>query len=143
MRIIFITAAFIMAACSQVKPAVTPEPHPVVLAHVEAFNVQDAKAMAEVEHPDIEWLTATGSEILVEVSGRENLTKSMEEFFKSPTKITGTLRDWSINGNYIAVTETAHWSTSSGEAKSQSALTVYQLEDNLIRRVWYYPSVEN
>lgn len=143
MRVIFVTAAFILSACSQVEPAVTPEPHPVVLAHVDAFNRQDAKAMAEVEHPDIEWLTAIGSEILVEVSGRESLTKSMEEFFESPTQITGTLRDWSINGNYIAVTETAHWSTSAGEAKSQSALTVYQLEDNLIRRVWYYPSIEN
>ena len=143
MRVFLVTAAFALSACTQSKPAVTPAAHPVILAHVNAFNMQDAQAMAEVEHPNIEWLTVTGSEIVVEVSGRENLTESMETFFESPTKITGTLRDWSVNGDYVAVTETAHWSTSAGEAKSQSALTVYQMEDNLIRRVWYYPSVED
>ena len=44
-----------------------------------------------------------------------------------------------LNGNYVGVTETAHQANELGEEKSQSALTVYELKDNLVRRVYYYP----
>ena len=141
MKQYFLATALLFSACSQSE---TPKQgHPLILAHVHAFNAQDTQAMAKVEHADIEWYSVNGSEISVEVSGRDNLTKYMEGYFKSPTKTTGSLRDWSINGDYVAVTETAKWQTASGEDKSQSSLTVYHIEEDLIRRVWYYPAVGN
>ena len=48
------------------------------------------------------------------------------------------IRDRSLNGDYVGVTETAHWVNDEGEEKSQSALTVYELQENLVRRVYYY-----
>ena len=141
MKPLLLATALLLSACSQGESL--QQAHPLIQAHVDAFNAQDAQAMAEVEHPDIEWFSVNDSEMSIEVSGRENLTNFMESYFKSPVKTTGSLRDWSVNGDYVAVTETAKWKTSSGENKSQSSLTVYHIEDNLIRRVWYYPAVSN
>jgi len=115
-------------------------PHPVILAHTEAFNAKDVPAMERVEHPDIEWFSVNGSDISTEVAGRDNLAEMMTGYFESSPSVTATLRDWSLNGDYISVIETAAWTTKDGKEKSQSSLSVYQLEDGLIRRVWYYPA---
>jgi len=135
MRIIFIILATIfLTACSQAT-----KPHPVIVAHVEAFNAKDITAMGKVEHPDIEWLSVNGSETETVVKGRTALAEVMADYLDSNPSVIGTLRGWSQNGNFISVTETASWTTDKGEKKAQSSLTVYELEDGLIRRVWYYP----
>ncbi|MGJ8559104.1 MAG: nuclear transport factor 2 family protein [Litorimonas sp.] len=137
MRPIFITVfAVLIVAC---QAAATP--HPVVVAHVEAFNAGDIAAMGQVEHADIEWLRIVDSTVIVDVVGREELASIMTDYRMSNPTVIGTLRDWSVNGDYVSVTETASWVTEDGQKKAQSALTVYQIEDNLIRRVWYYPRV--
>lgn len=135
-HVLIIAVCFALTACNQAAP-----PHPVIIAHVDAFNAKDIAAMAKVEHPEIEWFAVSGSDLTLEISGRDALSDMMEGYLKANPSVTGTLRDWSINGNFIAVTETAAWTTKNGQKKSQSALTVYELEDGLIRRVWYYPAV--
>lgn len=137
-----------LCACSDLPKteATSPEtvaPHPVITAHVEAFNAQDAAAMSQLQHPDIEWFSVNGSDMELAVKGREDLAEEMKNMFTSPIRVRGDLRDWSMNGNYVAVTETASWTNKKGEAKAQSALTVYEMEDGLIRRVYYYPTVNN
>lgn len=126
----------LLTACQQAAA-----PHPVIVAHVDAFNARDFDAMERVEHPNIEWLTVKDSEITVDVSGRDTLTEVVRDYTESNPTVTGDLRDWSVNGNYVSVTETARWTAEDGLQKTQSALTVYQLEDGLIRRVWYYPAI--
>ena len=143
MRFIFLVAALFLNACVQVLPPESTVSKTIISKHVHAFNTGDVAAMAKMQHPDIEWLSVNESEVSVQVSGRDELSKNMVEYFNSPTKVTGTLRDWSVNDPYVSVTETASWTAKDGTEKSQSSLTVYQLEDNLIRRVWYYPAVEN
>ena len=118
-------------------------PKAIVSAHVDAFNEGDVEGMSKMQHPNIEWLNINGSTMTVQASGRAALAKNMQDYFNASTRVTGTLKDWSLNGDFVSVTETVRWKAADGKAKSQSALTVYQLEDNLIRRVWYYPSVEN
>ena len=120
-----------------------PRAHPLILAYSNAYNEKDINAMSALMHPDIEWVAIEGNEIEVHVSGRESLTTEMEKWFENPNLPTGSHRDWSINGNNVAVTETAHWTTKDGEKKSQSALTVYELENNLVRRVYYFPETKN
>lgn len=118
-------------------------PKSIITEHIRAFNVGDVAAMAKMQHPDIEWLSVSGAKISLQVSGRDALAKNMTEYFKSPTRVTGNLRDWSVNAPFISVTEVANWTAKDGTKKSQSSLTVYELQDNLIRRVWYYPAVTN
>jgi len=114
----------------------------VIAEHVRAFNARDIEAMAKMQHPDIQWLSVKGHIVSIEVDGRDALAQNMTKYVKSPTKVTSTLRNWNVNAPYVAVTETAKWTATNGVKKSQSSMTVYELEDNLIRRVWYYPAVD-
>lgn len=143
MRLTFLIMTLLLSGCFKV---VSPEPNTaktIIAEHARAFNAGDVAGMAKMQHPDIEWLSVSGTTVSLEVSGSEALSKNMAEYFNSPTKVTGTLRDWSVNEPYVSVTETASWTAKDGTAKSQSSLTVYQIEGNLIRRVWYYPAVDN
>lgn len=143
MRVFAYLCAFALVACIQPVEQQPIMPVKIVSEHVRAFNAGDVAAMAKMQHPDIEWLSVSGNSISVEVAGRDALSKNMTEYFQSPTKVTGSLRDWSVNDPYVSVTETASWTAKDGTKKSQSSMTVYELEDNLIRRVWYYPAVDN
>lgn len=132
----------LLAGCVDALDPESAVPKSIVMEHVRAFNAGNVEGMAKMQHPDIQWLSVKGNAVSVEVNGRAELKKNMTEYFKSPTKVTGTLRDWSVNAPYVSVTETASWTASDGTKKLQSSLTVYELEDNLIRRVWYYPAVD-
>ena len=148
MRVIFLTLALFLAglSLSSCVEAIDPESavaRTIITEHVRAFNAGDVEAMAKMQHPNIQWLSVKGNNVSVEVSGRDALSKNMKEYFKSPTKVSGTLKNWNVNAPYVSVTETASWTTKDGVKKSQSSMTVYELEDNLIRRVWYYPAVDD
>lgn len=113
----------------------------IISAYSAAWNANNLDEMAALMHPEIEWLSVVGSAVKVETKGKEQLVDSLKAWFESPSLPTGSLRDWSINGNFVAVTETASWLDDAKQTQSQSSLTVYELEDNLIRRVYYYPSI--
>ena len=136
-------AASILISCSQPPVSVSQPPvqtgHPIIQAYSQAYNDKDIETMEALMHPDIEWVSISGNEIEVHVSGKSILSKEMQEWFKNPKLPKGSLRDWSLNGDYVGVTETAHWVNDEWEEKSQSALTVYELQENLVRRVYYYP----
>lgn len=137
---LFIVCMVLLNACSTHRSVMV---HPVVEAYSASWNKKDITQMASLMHPDIQWLSVKNNTIVVEVSGKSELVTKMRKWFKSSDLPAGSLRDWSINGNYVAVTETAAWTDKSGATQSQSSLTVYELENNLIRRVYYYPSVKN
>ena len=71
-HILIVAACLALTACNQ---AATP--HPIVTAHVDAFNAKDVAAMAEFEHPDIEWFAVNGGDMTLEISGREALSEMM------------------------------------------------------------------
>ena len=136
---------FTLGLLSACIDAIDPESavaRTIISEHVRAFNAGDVEAMAKMQHPNIQWLSVRGNNVSVEVNGRNELRQNMTEYFKSPTKVTGVLRDWNVNVPYVSVTETVNWTATDGTKKSQSSMTVYELEDNLIRRVWYYPAVD-
>jgi hypothetical protein len=45
-----------------------------------------------------------------------------------------------VSGSFIAVQERAFWTTDKGKEVSQQSLAVYELQDGLIRRVYYFPA---
>ena len=138
--ILLIICSLLITACSnnQISQSQT-----IVAAYSASWNEKDLNKMAALMHPDIQWMSVKHDTILVEISGKPELVAEMQKWFARANLPAGSLRDWSINGNYVAVTETAAWTDKSGAAQSQSSLTVYELENNLIRRVYYYPSVKN
>lgn len=111
----------------------------IVESYTKAYNAGDAEAMGKLMHADIQWLTAKDDQISVTVQGKADMVSGLEGYFKSPMKITSTLSGWGENGDYVSVIETASWMTRSGEKRSQSSNVVYQIEDGMVRRVWYFP----
>lgn len=133
----------ILTACADPRSPEDAIPKSIISEHTRAFNAADVAAMSKMQHPNIEWFSVSGNQISLQVAGREALARNMETYFKSPTRVTGRLRGWNLNRPFVSVTEIASWTAPDGTKKSQSSLTVYELEDNLIRRVWYYPAVEH
>jgi len=46
----------------------------------------------------------------------------------------------SVLGPWVSVRERARWSTSTG-MRSQASMSVYEVREGVLRRVWYYPEV--
>lgn len=127
-----------LAAQGVAGPPVNPGE--TVNAYVAAYNDRDIDAMVALMHDDIEWLAVEGGQVSAMARGKADLVAQLREYVASPAATTSTLSDSVINGRFIAVTETASWISPDGDTRSQAALAVYELEDDLIRRVWYYPA---
>jgi hypothetical protein len=54
----------------------------------------------------------------------------------------GSLRDWAVAGDLISVVETASVLGEDGVRTQSDTLTAYEIEDGLIRRVWYITPAE-
>ena len=134
--LITLLTAFMLFGCSA-----SEEPHPVIARHVDAFNAGDLEVMSALQHPDIEWFGIDGADMRLEIAGREALAEMLDAYRSNNPTVVGMTRDWSQNGPYVSVIETASWTTEDGTKRAQSALSVYELQDGLIRRVWYFPSV--
>lgn len=108
-------------------------------AFVAAFNGQDAAAMGELAHPEIEWLNASGSRLEAGTVGREALLAEMESYFAGDFTTRSELLDPVRRGQFVTATEAASWQ-SNGQTRRQCSLVVYEYKETLIRRVTYHPS---
>lgn len=145
MPLIKLLALFAIALAAYQTPAaadhatVSPA-RTIVEGYTKAYNDGDLEAMSQYMHDEIQWITIEGDKSSITTQGKTDLLEEMAGYFKSPIRSSSTLHGWSENGAYISVIETASWTTKSGSPRSQSANAVYLLEDNLIRRVWYFPA---
>ncbi|HRQ65612.1 MAG TPA: nuclear transport factor 2 family protein [Xanthomonadaceae bacterium] len=112
----------------------------VVRNFIEAFNARDMPALMALAHPEIEWLSVNGTDILVEARGAPALESSLVSYFQSCESCRSAIEVTSVNGNFVTAVETASW-TSAGTTRSQSSTSVYELVDAKVRRVWYFPAI--
>lgn len=113
----------------------------VVRALVAAFNQHEPERMAALVHEDFEYLSVEGSKVSVDAVGREALKQSMAGYFASVRDVESVIEHITITGPYVAFRERVSWTGKSGR-RSQAALGVYEVRDGLVKRVWYYPAVE-
>lgn len=138
----FLALSFLcLAACTQADPI--NEIDPRIEAHVAAFNEADFERIEALQHPDIEWFGIDQDQMTLEMSGRDDLLVMLRAYREGNPTVTGHLSEWSRVGNFVSVVETARWQDDDGTAMEQKALAVYEFEDDLIRRVWYYPAVRD
>ena len=114
--------------------------HGAVSTYVEAYNAGDVDAMSALMHPGIQWIAVENGKSEVVADGREALVEQMTDYLSSPTETRGSFGKVIENGRFLTTRETAHWKDSSGADKVQSSIVVYEFEDSVIRRVWYYPA---
>ena len=105
-----------------------------------AYNRHDVPAMLELVDTGFVWLNLVGDSVQVETRGRDALKSGLESYFRSIPTAQSTMETISSLGPWVSVRERAHWRTESG-ARSQAALSVYEVREGRLRRVWYYPAV--
>ena len=112
----------------------------LVQAYTEAYNAHDLADMSANMHPDIEWINIEGSTQQIITGDKQALVKELTGYFGSDPSSISTLSDWRVNGSYVSVKETVTFTRKDSTQGSQASLAVYEIEDGLIRRVWYFPA---
>ena len=137
-------AVLLLNACTNRPPFASElgEQRRVVERYVAAFNACDVNAAAALMHPDIEWLSLSDSDIHSVAKGKANLVSESRAYMADGCSTRSELSAWSENGAFVSVLETVHWSNADGVPQTQSAISVYQVENSTIRRVWYFPEVK-
>lgn len=135
---IYISADSVTATIDTREPTGAAE---IVADYVELNNACDAAGMARLMHEDIEWLNISGDTVSTVSSGKDTLSAELASYMSNGCSTQSALSDFSVNGPYVAVTETVSWKGRDGAEQSQSATSVYEIENGLIRRVWYFPEV--
>lgn len=126
------------AATAQMEPT-AKDREALVARLLEAFNRQDAEAMARMVTPDLQWLNISDSRTLPEANSREELLKGMAAYFKSCPTCRSSHAGLISTPNRVAAVEVAEW-TQGGLRHTQRSISVYEFSGSLIRRVYYFPS---
>lgn len=116
------------------------DPERVVRAFLDAYNRHDVPGLLALSDTEIVWLSVEGDSVRVETRGREALARGLEGYFRRLPSVRSTLERVSALGPWVSAHERAEWTAASG-ARSQSAVSVYEVRERRIRRVWYYPAV--
>ncbi|MGM7319144.1 nuclear transport factor 2 family protein [Idiomarina sp. ST10R2A5] len=110
-----------------------------VKGFVAAFNAHNAELMSQYVTDDIQWLSVNGDRIAVETSGKTELIEAMDGYFKSCASCQSEVTDLTVLGNRVSTVEEASW-RQNGELRSQKSLAIYEFNNSLIRRVYYFPA---
>jgi len=113
----------------------------VIINLAAAFNAHDPERMGEFVHDDIIWYGMYADTFAVDANGRDHLLTSMAGYFESLPSARSKMESITPSGGYVAVRERAYWTSKDGE-KSQASLAVYEVKENKVSRVWYFPASE-
>ena len=149
-RAIFVSLATVVVAHAGSPQAATAtriqssasstEAEKVVRSFVDAYNRHDIPGLLTLADPDIEWLSVEADTVRAETRGRDALGRSLTSYFKQFPTSQSTIDSVVSNGPWVAARERAEWTDKTGP-RSQSSLSVYEIHDGRVRRVWYYPVV--
>ena len=126
------------------EPDVTPGAGPlaVVEALMRAFNDHDVEAMLEQVTEDVELIYVDGGTSAVGATGKQTLGKEMRGYFAALPTVRSKLEGSMVSegSRFVTVRERVTWDPGDGQQRSQASVAVYEIEDGLIARVWYYPA---
>jgi limonene-1,2-epoxide hydrolase len=111
----------------------------VIEKYLAALNRRDLLALTAYVTPDVEWYSMVNGERILEVSGRDALTQSLQQHFAGHANTTWSIEAAQTIGNHVAVTERSQWSED-GRVQSRSTLGVYEFVSGRIRRITYFLS---
>lgn len=110
----------------------------VVQKFLDAFNEQDATAMAVFVTDEIKWLSVSGPSISIEVEGKAAFIDAMEEYFTSCPTCRSKIHNLMSSGERVSAVEVASWIGPNGR-RAQQSMAVYEFSGSLIRSVYYFP----
>lgn len=108
---------------------------------IQATNAQDVDSVLAATTEDFRWMMVNGDRVEVEVDGRTDLESWLHAYYGSTAGARSEIGEILVDGSYATTVETMHWETEQGDARKQSATSVYHVDDEgLIRAVWYFPA---
>ena len=140
MRILFLILILLLTGCPTQQTTVSKHKK-ILMAYVQSYNGRDVPGMSELMHPDAQWLTVYGENIEIMADGKKDLTQQIKDLPTS-ARSQSSIGEIIETGPYLSVIETAVWIDNDGIEQSQSALVIYEMKDDLIFKVWYYPEVQ-
>lgn len=140
MAVLAVLLPWSSASTEPAPEAMALEPAQTVEAFIDAFNRRDMAAILELAHPEIEWLSLRAAELSVEARGATALESSLSSYFQGCSSCRSSVEVVAVNGAFVSAVETAHWEAS-GAPRSQTSLSVYEIAEGRILRVWYFPAV--
>lgn len=108
---------------------------------VQAFNERNLEGMLALVAEDVQWLSIDGQKLSTETTNKTELSIAMQDYFSGCESCRSNIKNINSNKNWVCATETASWNSKTG-SKSQSSFSVYEFENGLIKRVYYFPSEE-
>jgi len=111
-----------------------------VRVFVDAFNQRNIDGMLALAADGIQWLSVDGPKIAVETEGKDALRATMTRYFAQCPSCKSDLEWVKTAGSRVTAFERAKWTNRSGVAVSQAGLSVYELKDGRILRVYYFPA---
>ena len=115
-------------------------PESVLSQFFTAFNNHDPAAMEALAAPDIRTTyldTDGGAET---VTGAAALREGMEDYFAGLPDVRSEFEILGAAAGQVSIRETVFWTGQDGAVRSQSAYSVYRIEDGQIAQVWYMPA---
>lgn len=124
------------------SPAAAAEgPEAVIRAQLAAFNAHNVEAMVANLAGEFAWFAVGSDSMTVEMQGRDAFRSSMRQYFGQVAGARAEIEGLIVVGDFVTTRERAYWYAGDQEV-SQAALAVYEVRNNLIHRVWYYPAFE-
>ena len=111
-----------------------------VRAFVDAFNQRHIDGMLALAADGIQWLSVDGPKVSMETEGKDALRASMTKYFQQCPSCKSDLVWLKTAGSRVTALERANWTNRAGVAVSQTSLSVYELKDGRIVRVYYFPA---
>ena len=122
-------------------PVPARDPEDVIRSQLQAFNAHDANAMVANLHEKFAWFGVNSDVMTVEMEGRGNFFNSMRDYFAGVPGARAEIEELFVAGPFVTALERAFW-LQGGTEVSQASLSIYEIRDGLIFRVWYYPAFE-
>ena len=108
--------------------------------YIELYNQHDLDNMLNLLSDEVKWMSVSEDKLNIETQGKEELRESLKNYFENIPSARSELLFLEARGDYLQAFEKALWKNKDGEEKSQCASSVYELDGNLIKNIWYYPS---
>jgi len=120
-------------------PTAARAPEDIIREQLRAFNAHDPAAMVANLHERFAWFAIDSDVMRVESEGRGNFFQSMRDYFASVPGARAEIEELFVAGVFVTARERAYW-LQGGAELSQASLSIYEIRDGLIYRVWYYPA---
>lgn len=99
---------------------------------LDSFDNKDLEAFLECYSDDIQAFMLESNQLLTE--GKDQLRKTMEESFKTKPKSKTTVIERITQNNLIIDLEEV---TGYVEGKIVKSIAIYEIDDNLIKKIWF------